>query len=98
MSKKVRKNKGSKKIFRKLLVIGAISYFFVILINQQVSLNSYKTQMRSYQEQIKKEESRKTELNSQRENANSDEFIEQMAREKLNLYLPNERVYIDMGK
>ena len=29
---------------------------------------------------------------------NSNEYIEQIAREKLDMYLPNERVYIDIGK
>ena len=26
------------------------------------------------------------------------EFIEEIARDKLDMYLPNERVYIDIGK
>ena len=33
-----------------------------------------------------------------KENINSPEYIEEIAREKLNMYLPNERVYIDIGK
>ena len=31
------------------------------------------------------------------ENVDSKEFIEQMAREKLDMYYPNERVYVDNG-
>ena len=33
-----------------------------------------------------------------KENINSDEYIEQIAREKLEMYYPNERVYIDIEK
>ena len=33
-----------------------------------------------------------------KENVNSTEYIEEVAREKLDMYLPNERVYIDISK
>ena len=36
--------------------------------------------------------------NKTKENVNSPEYIEEVAREKLDMYLPNERVYIDMNK
>ena len=39
----------------------------------------------------------KNELVAKKENVNSKEYIEQIAREKLNMYLPNERVYLDVG-
>ena len=38
------------------------------------------------------------ELKKMKENINSDEYIEQIAREKLGMYYPNERVYIDVEK
>ena len=31
-------------------------------------------------------------------NINSKEYIEEVAREKLDMYLPNEKVYIDISK
>ena len=48
------------------------------------------------QETIAQEENQK--LNETKNNINSNEYIEQIAREKLDMYLPNERVYIDIGK
>jgi len=33
-----------------------------------------------------------------KENVNSKEYIERVAREKLNMFLPNERVYIDISQ
>ena len=33
-----------------------------------------------------------------KDNINSPEYIEEIAREKLGMYLPNERVFIDIGK
>ena len=34
-------------------------------------------------------------LNEEKSNVNSPEYIEAIAREKLDMYLPNERVYVD---
>ena len=39
-----------------------------------------------------------SELQKTKENVNSTEYIEEVAREKLDMYLPNERVYIDISK
>ena len=43
-----------------------------------------------------KEEYQET-LANKKANINSKEYIEQVAREKLDMYLPNERIYIDKG-
>ena len=37
-------------------------------------------------------------LCNKKKNINSEEYIEEVAREKLDMYLPNERVYIDISK
>ena len=39
----------------------------------------------------------KEELAKKKEDVNSLEFIEQTAREKLDMFYPNEKVYIDKG-
>ena len=41
---------------------------------------------------------KKEELLVTQENVNSEEYIEKIAREKLDMYLPNETVYIDASK
>ena len=50
----------------------------------------------TYYEQMKQnEQERNTTLLEQKENVNSDEFIEKMAREELGLVMPNETIYVD---
>ena len=61
-------------------------------------LNSYNAEIKIYEAQITKEQETKQTLNEIKENVNSPEYIEKIAREKLGMYLPNERVYIDIGK
>ena len=83
-------------IFKKIFIIGLIIYAAVIFINQQKTLNSYYNEKEYLSKKIEeKKEDNKT-LISTKENVNSSDYIEKMAREKLDMYLPNERVYIDM--
>lgn len=87
-----------KKHYKIILYILIALYVVSILISQQKMLNSYNAEIKSYNAQIKAEKETNEELNKIKDNINSTEFIEQVAREKLGMYLPNERVYIDIGK
>lgn len=87
-----------KKHYKKILFILMIAYVVSILISQQKMLNSYNAEIKGYSAQIEKEKQTNEDLNQIKENVNSPEYIEQVAREKLGMYLPNERVYIDIGK
>ena len=67
------------------------------MVNQQKTLNQYANQSEELNQKIAEEKETKQVLEEQKENVDSLEFIEQMAREKLDMYYPNERVYIDQG-
>jgi len=88
----------TKKIYKKLLFLAILIYVLYIFIGQQKTLNSYKNNEEYYISKIKEQEEYKENLMSMKENVDSTDYIEQMAREKLDMYLPNERVYIDIGK
>ena len=68
-----------------------------IFIKQQHTLNSYKNEKTYITSKISEQKDYKKELADKKDNVNSKEYIEQVAREKLNMYMPNERVYIDVG-
>lgn len=87
----------SSKLYKILVIIGII-YLIYIFNAQQDKLNSYGKDKQYYESQIEDLKAQKEELLEIKENVNSPEYIEVMAREKLDMYLPNERVYIDMGK
>lgn len=88
---------SSKKVYTLILLI-VIIYFCSILIKQQIKLNSYVKQKEYYQGELEKENKKQEDLLSMQENVNSPEYIEKIARDKLDMYLPNERVYIDISK
>lgn len=86
-----------KKIYTKILLVLVAAYVLITLINQQKTLNSYKNDSKELSIQIKEQKEYKEELAQTKENVNSIDYIEQVAREKLDMYLPNERVYADKG-
>jgi len=88
--------KGS--VFKNILLIGVIIYVSIIFIEQQKTLDSYTEAERYNAQKLEEEKEHQESLLSMQENINSTEYIEQIAREKLYMYLPNERVYIDRSK
>ena len=87
-----------KKIYKKLLLILVIGYVISIFITQQKTLNTYKKEIGKYEDQISQQKETKEDLIAMKENVDSSEYIEKIAREKRGMYLPNERVYIDKEK
>ena len=94
MKKRIKTN----KIYKKLLILGILIYVAYIFIGQQKTLNSYKNTQDYYTEQLNMQLAYQESLNKTKSNIDSKEYIEKIAREKLDMYLPNERVYIDKGK
>ena len=86
-----------KKLYKKIILFIIAAYTIFTIISQQKTLNQYSKQSDELSQEIAEETQTKEELAKQKENVDSLDFIEKMAREKLDMYLPNERVYIDQG-
>lgn len=87
--------KKIKKPYKKILILFIAIYFVYTLIAQQKTLNAYTAEQKKYSKQIEQQKAEKDTLLKTKENVNSTEYIENVAREKLGMYLPNERVYFD---
>ncbi len=87
-----------KKVFKKILFLGIAIYIVGTLLSQQKTLNAYSKEVNNYENQIEEQQEAQQSLNEIKENVNSSQYIEQIAREKLGMYLPNEKVYIDATK
>ena len=70
-------------------------YAFITFCNQQKILNTYATSNIEIEKKLEQAQKHQDELNKMKENVNSKEYIEETAREKLDMYLPNERVYVN---
>ena len=83
---------------KNIAVIAFIIYAMTTFMNQEKVLSSYKEQEMQVANQIEEAKEYQEELNINKENANSLEYIEKAAREKLNMYYPNEKIYVDSSK
>lgn len=86
-----------KKLYKRLLILLVLIYAVFTFINQQKVLNQYNANSKELASQIEEQESKKKDLIAEKDNVNSKEYIEQTAREKLDMYYPNEKIYIDKG-
>ena len=86
-----------RKLYKRLLILLVLIYAIFTLVNQQKVLNQYSKTSKELNKQIDDEKVYNKELIAEKDNVNSEEFIEQMAREKLDMYYPNEKVYLDKG-
>ena len=87
-----------KKIYKKVLFVALLGYAVFVFISQQSTLNAYNKEVSKYKKEIEEAKETKESLISMKDNINSPEYIEEIAREKLGMYLPNEKVFIDVGK
>ena len=92
------KNFLKKKLITKLCFIVFFIYVTVVFVNQQQTLNSYQAQKDDYTMQIQEAEEYNSTLLATKENLESDQYIETICREKLNMYAKNEKVYININK
>lgn len=89
--------KKNKKIYKKLLILVVAIYVVFTLVNQQKALNQYTENSKKLSQQIEEQKEYKEELAKKKDNVNSLEFIEETAREMLDMYYPNEKVFVDRG-
>ena len=89
----MKRNYKFKKIFKKFFFALLVVYVASIFINQQKTLDYDKNNNEYYIKQIAEETEYQQTLMAMNDNINSPEYIEQIAREKLDMYLPNERIY-----
>ena len=98
-TKTIKKTKNVKFNIKRLVVSVAVLvfcvYFVCMMIGQQSTINRKNNEIRNLNEQITSANQETERLKEELENVNDPEYLERMAREKLGLVGPNERVYID---
>jgi len=80
------------------VIIGFFVYFAYVFIDQQKVLYAKEIEMNSIQMKIEEETKLNKELKKQKEMLGSDEYVEKIAREKLGMVKPGERIFVDINK
>lgn len=97
-SVKDKKSKSPAKIIYRIAMAVMIIIFSIAIIQQYIISLDLKKQETALLTEISKEEAIGNSLKNQQENHDDPEFIEKVAREKLNMVKPNEIVFIDKNK
>ena len=90
-----------KRLMNYLIFIGKIffcTYIVYVLVSQQPVIDSKKRQKDLLLDQLEDAKNYEIELRTSLGVSDTDEYVEQMAREKLGLLKPGERVFIDIRK
>ena len=106
MSRQTRRNTNSrKKVPAKNMVALVIVLVICIgviwkIAGQQITLSNYEALAREQEQKIADEELKNQKLQDQKNQVeeNPDEYIQRLAREKLGLVKPNERVFVDISQ
>jgi cell division protein DivIC len=93
-TEKKRSNKRTNIMYWTAMALIVITFGFVILTQYQEKLNlaAKKTELTA---ELNTQQEKKDSLQKLSENQDNPEFVEKIAREKLNMVKPNEIVFID---
>lgn len=86
------------RLIKKFFLVMVVLYVSITFINQQKSINAYNNEQDNLKDKIEQQKEYQQTLLATKENISSPEYIEELAREKLDMYLPNEKVYKDIDK
>jgi len=89
--------KQKSKRIRALIALSLIIYVSYIFVVQEIEYQKYKDLKVSYTEQIKLAQMKTEEYKKYAEYIKSDQYIEKIAREKLNMVYPEEKIYIEIN-
>lgn len=91
------KNRGSIR----LIILGLIilcGYFIYLFFDQQSIIDEKTAALNDIMEKIEIEKKIGEDLENQLKIIDTDEYIEKVARERLGMVKPGERIYIDVNK
>ena len=86
----------NKKLITLIIIVTSIILFLITFINQEKMSKKYDEESSQYTQQIENTQTAQNKLKSTSSSLNTLNYIEDTARNKLDMYLPNERVYVDI--
>ena len=98
-AKEKQKGKSAPGRLLAVVLVGLfVLYFIYIMIWQQVMLSKKNKEIDALEEKISAATQQTEQLKEQLSSMEDPEYIERIAREKLGLVRPNERVFVDANK
>ncbi len=83
------------KLFSTLMIAAMVFYLGGVLIKQEKELRTIENEKKQYQALLDEANMKTEELKQVKSRINTDEYIEEYAREKLGLVMPYEIIFMD---
>lgn len=97
MKEKIKKSTKKRKIkMTAILLLAAVLFMLIKGVMLQPQITDNYDKISELKSQIEYEQQRAEEVDALKENVNSDEYIEKIAREKLGMIRKDEIVFIDV--
>ena len=91
--------KKRKKIsFFNVAIFGFLIYFVYTFFNQQIQINNYNSKIDVYKSDIENKNKLVSYYNEQKTNIETDQYIEDVARDTLGYVKPYEKIFVDANK
>ena len=84
-----------KKLLTTLLITATFTYMLYILGTQQAKLNELNNELSCYNRDLQEEKLETEKLNDTLATLSDDEYMEEVARDKLGLVMPTEIIFMD---
>ncbi len=84
-----------KRLLKTIVIVALLLYSGVIVAKQEMTFQKYDKELASYNNMINEEEMKHEQLLNTRSHIATKEYVEEVAREKLGLVMPNEIVFKD---
>ena len=84
-----------KRLLKTIFVVAFLLYGCIATAKQEISFHKYDNELEEIQARISEEEIKHEQLLSAKSRITTDEYIEEVAREKLGFVKPNEIVFVD---
>mgnify|MGYP001316411657 CR=1 FL=1 len=91
-------NKRKKSRWGTFILLGFLAYFAYTMCIQQDILYTKQKELESLQSKIENVKRENEKLKKEKESIYSDEYYEKVAREKLGMVKPGEKVFFDINK
>ena len=96
------KRKQKHPSAKKLVILAAVLVVCIgvvcKIIEQQITLSRYDALAEEYKQKIAEAQLENQKLEDEKAKADTDEYIQRAARDKLGLVKPNERVFVDISQ
>ena len=97
MARAAKQQKSKKSVFLRLCIFAFVAYAAVMLVDMQVTLANQKEQAKELEQKVEAQRIENKDVERQLAAGMDDESVERIARDQLDYYYPDERVYIDIS-